>query len=53
MRISRNVSRHMGPGGKKCHCCFPAPGSTERRQIFRAAKRRDRREAIRDQLENH
>lgn len=53
MRYSRNVARHMGPGGKSCPCCFPAPGSASRKRLFRAAKRRDKIEALRDQFQNH
>lgn len=33
----------IGPGGKKCNCCFPAPGS--RKEIFRTAKRKSQKEA--------
>ena len=38
---------HVGPGGTACTCCFPAPGSKERRLEFRAAKRREKLEAFR------
>jgi hypothetical protein len=37
----------VGLGGRKCPCCFPSPGSVSRAAIFRAAKRRDKREAMR------
>lgn len=36
----------IGPGGIKCACCFPAPGSKERKLAFRAAKKTSRREAL-------
>lgn len=47
MRFSRSVTRNMGPGGPKCACCFPAPGSKYRKAIFNAGKKRDRKEAFR------
>jgi len=53
MRISRNVAKHIGPGGKNCPCCFPAPGSKGRKSIYRSAKRKDKRDAMRDQAVNH
>jgi|ERR1700748_2640218 len=31
---------HIGPGGRKCTCCFPSPGSRDRRAAYRTAKRR-------------
>lgn len=36
----------IGPGGLRCVCCAPAPGSKARRTIFRRAKRREKREAL-------
>lgn len=33
----------IGPGGRKCNCCFPAPGSRARRLEYRRAKRREER----------
>lgn len=43
-----NPKKHLciGPGGKNCPCCFPAPGSKERKAEFRRAKRRSNKEAI-------
>jgi hypothetical protein len=41
----------MGPGGRKCICCFPAPRSKHRRAEYRRAKRRDRREAMKREME--
>ena len=38
----------VGPGGRKCACCFPAPGSKERRLVIRSAKRKEKREAMKD-----
>jgi len=45
-----NIKKHLciGPGGIDCHCCFPAPGSRERKLEFRRAKRREKREAMRE-----
>jgi hypothetical protein len=37
----------VGPGGVHCPCCFPAPGSNERKLEFRRAKRREMKEAFR------
>lgn len=42
---------NVGPGGRRCICCFPAPGSKDRRAMFKAAKRRDKRLAFK--LEQH
>lgn len=36
----------IGPGGVNCPCCFPAPGSKERKAEFRRAKRREKIEAM-------
>lgn len=30
----------IGPGGRRCVCCFPAPGSKDRKAAYRAAKRK-------------
>lgn len=38
---------HIGPGGRKCACCFPAPRSKDRRARYRSAKRKADREAHR------
>ena len=35
----------VGPGGRRCPCCFPAPGSKTRKLLFRAAKRREAKDA--------
>lgn len=41
-------SKHLviGPGGRKCACCFPAPGSKERKAAYRRAKKIEKRLAI-------
>lgn len=46
-----NVKKHLtiGPGGMNCVCCFPAPGSKERKAEFRRAKRREQRTAIKNE----
>jgi hypothetical protein len=31
----------IGPGGRKCACCFPAPGSKSRKAAYRTAKRKE------------
>lgn len=36
----------VGPGGRKCNCCFPAPGSKARRLEYRRAKRVGMRQAF-------
>lgn len=43
------MNKHLkvGPGGISCVCCFPAPGSKARRILFRRAKKKDKREAMR------
>ena len=43
-----NPSRYLkiGPGGRNCNCCFPAPRSKDRRARFRIAKRKAEREAV-------
>ncbi len=42
--IPNNYTRflHVGPGGRKCTCCFPGPGTKDRRAQYRLAKRRYR-----------
>lgn len=40
----------IGPGGRDCVCCFPAPGSKERKLAFRSAKRKDKQEALQEQF---
>lgn len=48
------VSRflHIGRGGRGCSCCFPAPGSKDRKTQYRSAKRKAKREAFRIELIN-
>ena len=50
MRRSKHLK--VGPGGVRCNCCFPAPGSKARRLEYRKAKRLDKREALKiEQME--
>jgi hypothetical protein len=44
MRHSKHLK--VGPGGRKCNCCFPAPGSKARKMEYRKAKRLDKKEAF-------
>lgn len=44
MRNNRHLS--IGPGGRKCICCFPAPGSKDRKLQYRNAKRAEIRAAL-------
>lgn len=50
MKHSRNLC--IGPGGRKCNCCFPAPGSKARKIEYRKAKRLDKREAFKAEYVN-
>lgn len=43
----------VGPGGRNCPCCFPAPGSQDRRKQYRAAKRKADREAMREAMNDY
>lgn len=43
----------MGPGGRRCICCFPAPGSKERKLEYRRAKKKDKREAFKLEMMNN
>jgi hypothetical protein len=47
--MSNGNSRYLkiGPGGRRCNYCFPAPGSKDRRAQFRSAKRKADRDAMR------
>jgi hypothetical protein len=38
----------VGPGGRKCVCCFPAPRSKERRRVIRIAKRKEKLETMKN-----
>jgi hypothetical protein len=38
----------IGPGGRRCTCCFPAPGSKERKAAYRTAKRKWNNEVKRE-----
>jgi hypothetical protein len=42
-----NKHLKIGPGGRKCGCCFPAPGSKSRKCEYRKAKRKEKRESLR------
>lgn len=42
----------IGPGGVKCPCCFPAPGTPERRAEFRRAKRKEKLAAMKVEKQN-
>ncbi len=43
MKHSRNLC--IGPGGRKCNCCFPAKGKV-RKSEYRRAKKRDQKQAF-------
>ena len=38
----------IGPGGRRCVCCFPAPGSKNRKAQYRSAKRKSNTEVKRE-----
>lgn len=42
----------VGPGGMRCACCFPAPGTKARKAEFRKAKRREARQAFKAETIN-
>jgi len=42
----------IGPGGRNCTCCFPAPGSKERKLAYKAAKRKEAKEALKIELQS-
>lgn len=44
MKHSRNL--YIGPGGRRCTCCFPAPGSKMRKMEYRRAKKLDKKAAF-------
>lgn len=39
-----NKHLKVGVGGRGCPCCFPAPGSKERKQLYRSAKRLEKKD---------
>jgi hypothetical protein len=43
----------VGPGGMNCSCCFPSPGSKDRKYHFRAAKRKEKIEAFKIENDNY
>lgn len=47
-----NYKRYLcvGPGGYRCACCFPAPGSKERKLEYRRAKKKEKRAAMKQEL---
>lgn len=49
-----NPNRYLcvGVGGRNCSCCFPAPGSKERKLLYRVAKRTEAREAMKIEAAN-
>lgn len=49
-RFSKHLT--IGPGGVKCPCCFPAPGSKERKAEFRIAKRKEKIVAMKAEKQN-
>ena len=48
-----NYKKHLdvGPGGLGRPCCFDAPGSDSRKKKFRAAKKKERRDAMKEAIE--
>ena len=36
----------VGPGGMHCPCCYPAPGTKERKKLIRAGRRREATDAF-------
>lgn len=44
MKHSRNLC--IGPGGRKCICCFPPPGSKARKKEYKRAKKLDKKQAF-------
>jgi hypothetical protein len=42
-----------GPGGFKCPCCFPKPGSKHRHELFKKAAREDTEDALEEGLSDH
>jgi hypothetical protein len=40
----------VGPGGIRCSCCAPAPGSHARKKLFRQARRKAKELDIQERL---
>lgn len=47
-KVDRFLS--IGPGGRRCVFCFPAPATKARKAEYRRAKRRSKREAFRVEM---
>jgi len=45
------VPIRCGPGGTRCACCFPPPGSETRKRMVKQARRVAERIAIAESLE--
>ncbi len=50
--MKRSKHLKVGPGGVRCNCCFPAPGSKDRRLEYRRAKRLDKKAAFKIEVLN-
>jgi hypothetical protein len=37
---------NCGPGGPKCACCFPSPGSKARKSEYRKAKKKEKKQEL-------
>lgn len=51
MSARNNKHLKIGPGGKKCSCCFPAPKSKARKHECRKAKKEQAKEHLDEQLQ--
>jgi hypothetical protein len=50
-KMKKREKFSCGPGGMDCVCCFPAPGSKERRYLIKANRRNEERQDFRCQEE--
>jgi disulfide oxidoreductase YuzD len=42
----------VGPGGRRCACCFPAPSSKERKYRYKKARRKMAKEAMKMEVQS-
>lgn len=54
MTMMTKITKYLevGIGGIHCPCCGPAPGTKQRKQLFRNAKRKEKKEALKIEEQN-
>ena len=51
-RYKKFIGKTIGPGGVNCPCCGPPAGSKARKKVMRTATKQDKRQSLKEEMED-